>query len=509
MKNFLKIAFSRLGIFALAIIMQILFIVLFLIFLARYYFIASIIMSLISLVALFSLEFRSMHIEGKVTWIILILLFPVFGVILYLMFSKNHASKKQKELFYKIQDRNKEYNVKSKGYNTKYKKLLGDKYFSQAEYVYKVTDQRGYNKTRSTFYKSGEDFIDTYLEDLKKATKFIFIESFIISKGKMLNQILNILDDKVEKGVEVRILYDDLGSISGVPGNFAKKLRQRGYKCYKFHPFIPIIASIHNNRDHRKITIIDGKIAYTGGINIGDEYINVKSRFGYWNDCVLRVEGEAVDEFTEMFLTTFAFATNEIDDLASYTGMYENFFKGDGVMIPFGDGPRPIYKEYVAENVLLNLINGANSSIYITTPYLIIDEKLKTALQLAAMRNIDVRIITPHIPDKKIIFEVTRSSYKELQEKGVKIYEYEPGFIHAKQVLIDQECALIGSINLDYRSLVHNYEVGCILYQNKSVKDIKDNIDKIISQSIDMKDYKQGIFTRILCKIIEIFEPMF
>ncbi|MDD6301711.1 MAG: cardiolipin synthase [Bacillales bacterium] len=507
MKKTLRLLFGRFGLIAFALILQVLVLVFGILYLEKYFYIAQIVMSLVGIVTLVSLEYRSMPIEAKLSWAVVIIVIPVFGSIVYVMFSKNYVPLKHSKLYCKIKERNKLFNTKEKNYNYKFRKVLGDKYFNQCEYIWNINEQKAFQKTKTKFYPSGEAFFEDYLNELKNAKEFIFIEYFIIAQGKMLNRMLNILDEKVEAGVEVRIIYDDIGSINYLPAHFARKMRKKGYKCYKFTPFVPFISSIHNNRDHRKITIIDGKVAFTGGLNIADEYINVTSPLGYWHDTALRIEGEAVDEFTEMFLTLYNLQTRKIDDLSLYTNKYDKV-KSDGVVVPYGDGPRPLYLEYVAENIYLNLINGAEKSIYITTPYLIIDNKVKNALELAALKGVDVRIFTPHIPDKKLIFNVTRSFYQDLIAKGVKIYEFEPGFIHSKQFLVDDEVAIVGTINLDYRSLVHHYECGCLLYKTSSIIDIKKDFDDILSKSIDMKDYKQSVFMKFFCKLIEIFQPL-
>ena len=333
------------------------------------------------------------------------------------------------------------------------------------------------------------------------------MEYFIIETGQMWNKILNILQNKVREGVEVRVMYDDLGTIHKLPSNYHKKLRKIGIKCVKFNSFVPIMSALHNNRDHRKITVVDGKVGFVSGLNIADEYINVVQKYGYWKDTGIKITGEAVGSLLMMFLQLYNVQTQKLEDYKPYLKDIEPV-KANGLVCPFGDGPKYFYEDYIAENVYLNMINQAEKYIWITTPYLIVDSKLTNSLCLAAKRGVDVRIITPHVPDKKIIFRITRSSYKTLQEAGVKIYEYEKGFIHSKQFLCDDEVAIVGTINLDYRSLLHHYECGVLMCKVDCLKDIKRDFEYLFNVSINMKDFKLSKIARLYCAILKVFTPM-
>ena len=333
------------------------------------------------------------------------------------------------------------------------------------------------------------------------------MEYFIIERGQMWNSILEILKRKVSEGVEVRVMYDDLGTIYKLPNNYPKRLKKMGINCVKFNSFVPIMSALHNNRDHRKITVVDGRVGFVSGLNIADEYINVVQKFGHWKDTGVKIEGEAIKSLLMMFLQLYNVQSQTDESFELYLKDVKPV-KANGVVCPYGDGPRYFYDEYVAENVYLNMINKADRYIYITTPYLIIDSKLNQALISAAQRGVDVRIITPSVPDKKIIFALTRSSYKRLQKAGVKIFEYQKGFIHSKQVLCDDEVAIVGTINLDYRSLLHHYECGVLMSGVDCLKDIKRDFNSLFTDSKNMKDYKQNAFSRLFCAVIKVFTPM-
>lgn len=505
MKKILKSIFGRLSIIALFIILQLLVFIGLLYRLNEYFAIVNIINTIISFLIIFSIFSRRIPEESKITWIIVILVIPIFGVVAYIMFSKNRLSIRQSKLIRKIKMQIHKINEKHK--NISINQLLNVEQNGQLDYLEYVSSNIAYINNEVSFFPKGELFFEDLLIELKKAKQFIFMEYFIIDHGKMLDSIIDILAQKVQEGVEVRFLYDDFGSINTVSFNFDKELRKRGIDAHKFNRFVPIVSSIHNNRDHRKITVIDGKVAYTGGLNLADEYINEIHPHGEWKDSALKIKGDAVDGLTMMFLSTYNLVTRKEEDFTKYLG-YNTEIKNNNVVIPYGDGPRPYYDEYIGENVYINIINSAKKYLWITTPYLICDSKIKSALEMAAMRGVDVRIVLPHIPDKKLIFAISRSNYKELIERGVKIYEFKNGFIHAKQFLSDDVSAIVGTINLDYRSLLHHFEDGVILFNQEVIFDIKKDFENIFSESISMLNYKQNIFIRLGCKLLEVFQPL-
>ena len=382
---------------------------------------------------------------------------------------------------------------------------------SQAKMICNIAETHIFTNTKQTYFSSGEKYHESLLKDLQNAKKFIYLEYFIIEEGEFWNSILDILKEKVKEGVEVKVAFDDIGCMSTLPGNYAKILKKFGIDATPFSRLRGSADSEFNNRNHRKITVIDGIVGYTGGINIADEYINAFAKYGHWKDAGIRLEGEAVWELTRLFLIDFGI------NIKHLLNMREDLYpaanhdqKCSGYIVPFGDGPKPLYERRVGKTVVQNLLANATRYVYITTPYLIIDNELCVSIENAALRGVDVRIVVPHIPDKKIVFNMTRSYYKRLMDAGVKIYEYEPGFIHAKTYLADDKYAMIGTINLDYRSLVHHFENGVWMYDCESIKDIKEDIDSTINKSILVTQnmLKTNIFNRFFRALVRIFAPM-
>ena len=348
------------------------------------------------------------------------------------------------------------------------------------------------------------------LEDLNAAEKFIYMEYFIIEEGKFWNSILDILKRKAAEGVEVKVLYDDIGCMMTLPGVYHKTLRSYGIEASPFSRLKGNADSEFNNRSHRKITVIDGKIGYTGGINIADEYINEFVKYGHWKDTAVRLEGEAVRELTKLFYVDFGINQRKLQEARADMYPETEGITADGYVIPFGDGPHPIYQYRVGKSVVQNMLSGATKYAWMTTPYLIIDNDLCTDLENAALRGVDVRIIVPHIPDKKLVFAMTRSFYHRLMAAGVKIYEYEPGFVHAKSYLADDDIAMIGTINLDYRSLVHHFENGVWMYRCDAIRDLKRDMEETLEKCIFVTPemLKTSLLQRFICSVVRIFAPM-
>ena len=347
------------------------------------------------------------------------------------------------------------------------------------------------------------------IEDLKKAEKFIFMEYFIVEPGKMWSSIVDILEQKVKEGLDVRVLYDDLGSSPHVKSRYYKTLRKRGIKCYKFNKFIPVVSGIHNNRDHRKITVIDGQIGYTGGLNMADEYCNFTHPYGKWKDTAVRLSGKAVNNLTLLFLENYNMTAGTKDHFSDYLLAQAEETEENAMVQPFGDGPEPQYHELIAENAFLSMIENAKESVYITTPYLIIDYTLQRALCFAAKRGVDVQLITPGVPDKKLVYAVTRSNYGALLKAGVKIYEYTPGFIHSKTVVADGKVAFCGTVNFDYRSLVHHFECGVLLYGGKTVTEMQNDFVATRRECREVpKNYRQNPLVAWICDLLTILTPL-
>jgi len=442
--------------------------------------------------------------EYKVPWLILILMLPIFGATIYVLFANPTIP-------LRTHRRLSEISAELSAFSNDEEPLtdyLGE-YAGVEQYLVTNGADGGHLHNRITYFRIGEEFFEDFKKELKKAQKFIFLEYFIIDPGTMWNEVHEILLEKVAEGVDVRIIYDEMGTLGKLRSNFYKIISREGIKCIKFNPFVPIISGIYNNRDHRKIAVIDGKVSYTGGLNIGDEYINLDKRLGVWKDNAIKIEGNATDHLCKLFLIAF-------DQQSKSNSAYREFLEQDapsfpdepGVVIPFGDGPRPFYPERIGENNFLNLISLAKRYIWITTPYLIPDYTLMNALRTAAMRGVEVKIITPHIPDKRIVFGITKSNYEYLLDAGVEIYEYEPGFMHAKTMIIDDEAAFIGTINLDYRSLVHHYEDGAVLYKTPCIEAMKQDYMDSIELSIPIANDYHLKLTKLITAVFRVFSPM-
>lgn len=450
---------------------------------------------------------RNMPPESKVTWLLFAVV-PVFGFLLYLMIGERRLSKKEIQQLEKMdsmkfrEDNSYDLRVELKQENKSafgiVKSLLSMDHNADV-----------YDGTASQYFPLGEKMFEAMLDDLRSAKKFIFLEFYIIDPGLMWNRVLEILVDKVQQGVEVKLLYDDIGCMATLSGDYTKRLRKMGIDAHKFNKVIPRMTVAYNNRDHRKILVVDGQVGYTGGINLADEYINHIVRFGHWKDGGVRLEGRAVKALTRLFLMNWYINRGEITDFDRYHFDSQRV-EGKGLYIPYGSGPKPIYKEQVGKAVYQNIINQAIDYVYITTPYLIIDYDLTEDIKNAAMRGVDVRIVTPFIPDKKLIQIVTRGAYPDLLEAGVKIYEYTPGFIHSKNVISDDELAVVGTINFDYRSLVHHYENAVLMYQTESIVDIKQDFEDLfdVSKEISLETLQNSWYQRLLKEIMQLFAPL-
>lgn len=382
---------------------------------------------------------------------------------------------------------------------------------NQSRYIENYSFCPVYKNTTSEYLSPGEQMYERFLEKLKKAKHYIFLEYFIIEKGVMWNSILEILVEKVKQGVDVRVIYDDVGCLFTLPYDYDKHLEKMGIQCCVFNRFVPILSAHLNNRDHRKIAVIDGCTAFTGGINLADEYINVYEKYGHWKDSSIIIQGEGVWSFTVMFLSLWNYHRKTEEDYERFRPLtqQDEEFSSDGYVQPFTDSP--LDDESIGETIYLNLINNAKRYVYINTPYLILDTEMITALSSAAKRSVDVRIVTPHIPDKWYVHAVTRANYEILVESGVKIYEYTPGFNHAKSFAVDDELGVVGTINLDYRSLFLHFECGVWLYQTKSIFEVKEDFLKTLEQSqvITLEDCRSvKWYTRLGRIVLRAFAPL-
>ncbi len=501
----LKLLFNKTFIIVLACLVQIGVMMAVGIFLSEHYYQFWIFSILISFVLFLVVVNGNDVPETKMLWLTIILPLPFLGIIMYMTFAGRRVPKKHVKKIDKIL--NEIDGFLPKPDLSSCKERLKDNY-GISSYLTLYAKTYGDMNSKTTYFNSGEAWFDDFIAELKKAEKFIFLEFFIISYGKMWNDIHSILVEKAKSGVEVRVIYDDFGSLGKVASGYYKKLRKEGIECVKFNTIYPIFSSVYNNRDHRKIVVIDGKIGYTGGANIGDEYINETKRFGYWKDAVVKIEGGGVFELTKLFISTFDGITKTTSNYPKYFPKNVVKYENDEYVHFFGDGPKPFDHENIGENNFVNIINGAKKYVYITTPYLIITHNLFTALKNASARGVSVKIVTPAIPDKKLIFCCTRSNYAQLLDAGVKIYEYTPGFVHSKLMVADDKVAFVGTINMDFRSLLHHFECGVDIIGGETVLDIKRDVENVIEKSEDKKDFRMNKLVSLFCSVLRIFFPL-
>ena len=380
------------------------------------------------------------------------------------------------------------------------------------KYLYEGGNYPVYDNSGAMYFLSGETKYAELIRQLEKAREFIFMEYFIVDRGEMWETVLEILARKAREGVEVRFLYDGTCMMSLLPRNYPKQLHEKGIACKVFSPMRPFLTTHQNNRDHRKIVVIDGRVGFTGGVNLADEYINKKRRFGHWKDTAVMIEGEAVNNLTLMFLQMWNIDSKGKEQFYKY--MYKPSWpdvgmRYGGYMSPFGDSPYD--DEEVGKRVYLDIINRANEYVHITTPYLILDEEMTNALIFAAQRGIDVKIIVPHIPDKRYAYFLARTHYPELIKKGVKIYEYLPGFIHAKNFSCDDEKAVVGTINLDFRSLYLHFECAVYFWKNAVVRDVEEDFQETLRdcQRITLKNCQEySLIGKICGKALRLVAPL-
>ncbi len=452
----------------------------------------------IGLIAIFALNFNHLYLVNlvvsvlcvlwvlssrsnpafKIAWVIPILLFPLLGAAAYFIFGGQRINRGLKNKMNRIEQKI----VASFQRLSKGKQPLEPPTAiaaNQSRYIANQAHFPIYTNTSSEYLPLGEVKFERMVEELKKAKHYIFLEYFIIQEGKMWNTILEVLLEKVAEGVEVRLIYDGVGCLRTLPGDYNKKLEALGIQCEIFIPFNPALSTRMNNRDHRKICVIDGVTGFTGGINLADEYINAYVKHGHWKDSAIMLKGDAVWNLTVMFLSMWEAVREVEEDYLSYRPQDAIVVESDGFVQPFSDNP--LINETVGETVYLNLVNKAQDYVYITTPYLIIASEMITALTTAGKSGVDVRIIMPHIPDKRYVHAVSRSHYQILIESGVKIYEYTPGFIHAKSFVVDDDYGVVGTINMDFRSLYLHFECATWLYKTKSIYDIKADFLKTLA----------------------------
>ena len=417
--------------------------------------------------------------EFKLSWIIQIAVFPIYGSLFYLyvqgqkvplLINKEHKRLRRQSASYIRQD------------PAVLEELADDPHKQNfVRYMNEYADVSAFKNTAVTYFSLGEEKWADMLAELEKAEKYIFLEYYIIEEGEMWDSILAVLQRKAARGVDVRLMYDGMGCLPKLPYGYHKKLREMGIRCHIFNPFRPFLSTIQNNRDHRKILVIDGKVAYTGGINLADEYVNVTAPYGHWKDTAVKLEGEAAFSFAVMFLELWQISTRQrLPDYEAFRPVLPEVQELPGYVIPFDESP--FDGELVGETVYMDILGKAQRYVHITTPYMIIDNEMLTSLGNAAKSGIDVKVIVPHVADHWYAHAVAKAYYAQLIERGVQLYEYMPGFIHSKSFVSDDNTAVVGTINLDYRSLYLHFECGAWIHKHPVVQDIEEDFQRTLER---------------------------
>lgn len=506
-KGFLRFIFSRMLIISVLITFQLLMLLIIYAWFYEYIPHFEALQKLFSVCMVIYLFKCDMDSSGKLTWLFIIMITPVPGTILLWFTKKDIGNLAMKERLNYIID------------ETRCKLPQDGKVINNPDIVNSCTDDlcRYLNKsgcfpvyanTDVRYFSSGEEKFDALIEELMKAEKFIFLEYFILDEGYMWGRILGILEEKAKQGVEVRVMYDGMCEISTLSFDYPERMAKLGIKCKDFSPIRPFISTHYNYRDHRKILVIDGKVAFNGGINLADEYINRIERFGHWKDTAVMLKGEAVQSFTLMFLQMWNMSEKspQWDEFLKDT--YKNS-ESAGFVMPYADQPLDDYK--VGENVYMDILNRATDYVHIMTPYLILDDSLETALKFAAQRGVDVKIILPGIPDKKMAYALAKTHYKSLTESGVKLYEYTAGFVHAKVWSCDNCKAVVGTINLDYRSLYHHFECATYMYKTDCIYDIEQDFHDTLEKCREVTPEtikKEKFFYKFWGALLKIIAPL-
>ena len=469
---------------------------------------------ILALVFVFWVINRNDRPSTKMNWVIIVLIAPVFGVPFYLSYGRGKPTKKMNEKIQRAKSENDEAFFSFYGALPELK--TQEREGGTLRYTAVCGGYPAFRDGGVEYFKSGEEAFPVMLDELKRAEKFILLDYFIIAPGKMWESVLNILLEKASRGVQVRIIYDDFGCIVTLPPKYDRYLESlhENIKCLSFNKVVPLFALRMNNRDHRKILVIDGKVAFTGGANLADEYIAEKVRFGYWKDSLVKVTGSSVSSFTRMFFYLWNAFKKEKERLQDFLIEYEDGgqVRSDGgsfIVQPYDDSP--LDSVSVGETVYADIIDRAKKYVWIFTPYLVLDDFMRASLCRASLRGVDIRIVTPGVPDKKAVYRMTRANYETLMKAGVKIYEYTPGFLHAKSMVSDDECAVVGTINLDYRSLYLHFENAVYFSGCEAVGALKRDCEETFAVSkLCSKDYpKRTVLGRFVDSVLRVFETLF
>ena len=504
-----KVLFSRVVLVSLFILLQVGVMLASIFWLSEYRQWVHVTLTLLSVLSIIYLMYDRTNSSYKIAWIILILAFPVAGISIYLTFGGRRLSRPVRQRVELARTLVRE-NLFQENITRETLQNVSDPAAVTSAYLHRVTGYPVYDNTETEYFPLGDLAYPRMLEELRNAEQYIFLEYFIIGQGNMWDGILEILKEKAAQGVDVRVIYDDFGCITTLPNYYERQLELWGIRAKVFNPFVPVLSGRLNNRDHRKLMIIDGKVGFTGGINLADEYINEKERFGHWKDAAILLRGEGVWAMTVMFLAMWDSQTDEQEDLYTFRPEYPyRLAGGEGFVQPFSDSP--LDEEDVAESLLLSLFQKAVRSIYIMTPYLILDDKMTGALLTAAKSGVDVRIITPHVPDKWYVHAVSRAHYETLTAAGVRIYEYTPGFIHSKVYLVDDRYAVTGTVNLDFRSLYLHFENAVFLYEATCTAAIAEDFQNTfpLCEEITWRTCRNANFPRRLLRTaLRLLSPL-
>ncbi len=512
-QGILHVVFSRTGIIFLIALIQLGILLICFKLIRDYVFVTYWGMEFLGLWLAIAVISKSGNPAFKIAWIVPILTVPVFGALFYLYFYMQIGSRQLNKLILEEQantaslvEQNPETEQRLREESPQMAHL--------ASYLRKAGGSAVHQNTSARYFPSGEAALEPLLQELRSAKKFIFIEFFIINPGFMWDSVLEILKAKAREGVEVRLLYDGMNELFRLPRDYPQELEKYGIKCRVFAPIIPALSTTQNNRDHRKILVVDGRVAMTGGINLADEYINRKVRFGYWKDAAILIEGDAVKSFVLMFLRMWKVANprkQEAEDYRKYIDIPPADKKSaeSGYVVPFDDNP--LDGEQASELVYMDILYSAKKYVHIMTPYLVLDHEMIVALTYAAKRGVDVKIMMPHIPDKQYAFLLARTYYNELLDAGVQIFEFEPGFVHTKAIVSDDEKAVVGSINMDFRSFYLSFECGVLLYQNTAIAELENDFQTTLKQCLTVTyDFykKQPLIYKIAGKVLRLFAPL-
>ncbi len=508
-KRWSRVIFSGRSVIAVLIAIQVIFILANLFILNEYSSFFNIGASILSLIIVIHLNASGDRSVYKLPWTMLLLIFPIFGSFFYVIFTYQQASRKfSKQIVSIRRDSQNLYFAPGNILDQAVKAM--PECAPQIKYLQETNGFPVYAHTETEYLSPAEVKWHRLLEEMKKAEKYIFLEYFIIDEGVMWDSILNILKEKAAEGVDCRVLYDDMGCLFYLKENYAHELAKYGIKCAPFNPFRPLLTAKQNNRDHRKIAVIDGKVAFTGGINLADHYINIYEYRGYWKDASVLVRGEAAWSFTLMFLQMWGLTTEETVDYMSFYPWKDSPcpIESQGYVLPYHDSPMD--DERVGRNVYVQMINNAKDYVYIMTPYLIIDDSITDALALAAKSGVNVGIITPQRSDSFLVHMTTRSYYRELIKSGVKIYEYTQGMIHSKTIIADDKMGVVGTMNLDFRSLYLHFECGAWMYGTQAIADLKHDFITVLKSchAITEDECKTNFVLTIFQNLLRLFAPL-